>query len=252
MATTPPRRRKVIFSATALLLAAGVTTAALQLNAEAERNNASQPVTIASQATSEASAPVQGPGAPTATSPTPPEPGAATLDNPAESPQPAASAPGSPAPEGAVSGMSVAELAEVEQPVSTAVALDEPAALDSGVEAHLGELEAVDGQAAGVGEVSGPAVRFAVTLTNKSGKDLPTNNTVVTANAGPDETPVLQLSGPGATSLPATIPAGQEASATFVFLVPPELRTQVRIFVNYEASSPIVAFSGTAPGVMSK
>jgi hypothetical protein len=148
--------------------------------------------------------------------------------------------------------MSIAELGEIKQPVSAAAALDQPVAIDPSVEAHLGPLESVDGQAEGIGEVSGPAVRFLVTMTNKSGKDLPTNNTVVTANAGPDETPVLQLSGPGATSFPAVIPAGQEASATFVFLVPPELRGQVRIFVNYEASSPIAAFAGTAPGVKSQ
>jgi hypothetical protein len=147
--------------------------------------------------------------------------------------------------------MSAEALAEIEQPVSGAVALDERVAIGSKVEAHLGQLEAVDGEAAGVGEVSGPAIRFTVTIANRSGQDLPTNNTVVTANAGPEETPALQLSGPGATSLPATIAAGQEASASYVFLIPPELRNQIRIFVNYEASSPIAAFAGTAPGVKS-
>ncbi|MGY2743221.1 hypothetical protein [Arthrobacter sp. UYCu723] len=253
MAVTPPRKRHtIIVSAAALLLAAGVTTAALQLNAEAEGSHAAQPVTITPEAGSKASESIQGPGAAaTAATPAPAEAGAATSERPADSAQPAAPVPAPAAPEGAVAGMSVVELAEIKQPVSAA-ALDEPIAIGPRVEAHLGQLEAVDGEAAGVGEVSGPAVRFVVTLTNRTGQDLPTNNTVVTANAGPDERPALQLSGPGATSLPAVIPAGQEISANFVFLIPPELRNQVRIFVNYEASSPIAAFAGTAPGAKSQ
>ncbi|WP_354350934.1 hypothetical protein [Pseudarthrobacter sp. PvP090] len=145
--------------------------------------------------------------------------------------------------------MSDEALAEVKQAVTVAAGLDTPVAADSGVEAHLSQLEAVDGEAAGIGEVAGPAVRFTVTLANRSGHDLPTSNTVVTANAGPEETPALQLSGPGASNFPPMIPAGQEASGTYVFLVPPELRNQIRIFVNYQASSPIAAFAGTAPGV---
>jgi hypothetical protein len=232
--THAKKKRTIFFSATALLLAAGVAFA-LQLNAAAEGGNASQPVAVTSE-----------PG-----SKTPAEPGGTPSDSPAEAPQPAAPASGSTAPEGTLSGMSAEALAEIEQPVSGAVALDERVAIGSKVEAHLGQLEAVDGEAAGVGEVSGPAIRFTVTIANRSGQDLPTNNTVVTANAGPEETPALQLSGPGATSLPATIAAGQEASASYVFLIPPELRNQIRIFVNYEASSPIAAFAGTAPGVKS-
>lgn len=247
-----PRRRRVIFSATALLLAAGVASTALQFHAEAERSNASHPVTVAPLTAPPESAPGKGPGAAsTAATPAPAEPGATTSDNPKGSTQPAVPAPGSPAPDVSASGLSVVELAAVEQPVAAPVAFDHPVALASSVEARLGQLEAVDGQAAGIGEVSGPAVRFTVTLANKSSTDMSTNNVVVTANAGSDETPVLQLSGPGATSFTATIPAGQEASATFVFLVPPDLRDQVRIFVNYEAKSPIAAFAGTAPGVKS-
>lgn len=101
------------------------------------------------------------------------------------------------------------------------VPLDAPATTDTGLVARVGAVEQVAGEAAGPGQVAGPAVRFTVTLENPSGAAAPLVGAVVNAYFGPERTPGIELAGPGASPFRAEVPPGGTATATYVFLRPP-------------------------------
>ncbi|SDR75653.1 hypothetical protein SAMN04488543_0346 [Friedmanniella luteola] len=127
------------------------------------------------------------------------------------------------------------------------VPLDEPEEVDEGLTARVSRLEAVQGEASGPGEVSGPAVRATVTLTNRSREEVDLSSTVVNLFYTADQTPGSALSGPGTKALPTAVRAGEKATGTFVFAVPEDDRSEVLITVDYSVDTPVVAFRGAAP-----
>lgn len=127
------------------------------------------------------------------------------------------------------------------------VPLDEPEEVEEGLTARVSRLEAVAGEASGPGEVSGPAVRATVTLSNRSDERVDLSSTVVNLYHGADETPGSALSGPGTRALPTSVAPGSRASGTFVFAVPEDRRAEVLITVDYSVDTPVVAFRGRAP-----
>lgn len=139
-----------------------------------------------------------------------------------------------------------ARLAETAQPVTGPFAFGKKASVGS-FEVSVSKPEAIQGEAEGIGEVAGPAIRFVVTVRNTSDADLRLDAAVVTADYGKDATPATQLSQSGAKDFPATAAAGKDASGTFVFQVPTGERGIVRIFFNQSASEHVVAFKGAAP-----
>ncbi|MCQ2001754.1 hypothetical protein [Arthrobacter zhaoxinii] len=139
------------------------------------------------------------------------------------------------------------EINDAPQPVAAAGALNRPADVSDGVEAAVGSFEAVDGDPGGAAEAGGPSIRFSVTVSNRTGSAISLEEAVVNVEAGPDATPATQLSGPGGTAFPATLGAGESASAVFVFRVAPELRQALRILFHYQATTPIAAFEGPMP-----
>ncbi|MHA7277748.1 hypothetical protein ACX80O_14680 [Arthrobacter sp. Hz1] len=141
-----------------------------------------------------------------------------------------------------------AELATLEQPVSEPVDLEEPTVVTEGISARISTMEAIEAEAFGIGEIAGPALRFVITVENTTDDPVSLSNSVVNVEFGPESLPAVQLTGSGATGFPATVDAGGSASATLVFTVPADQRDQVRILLNLEASSPIAAFEGAAPG----
>lgn len=140
-----------------------------------------------------------------------------------------------------------AALAAVPQKVAPPVPLNKAVSVQLGVGLSVNTIEAVDGQAQGIGEIAGPAIRFNATVTNSSGAELPAASISVLVEYGKDNTPAAELSGPGKTEFPSVIAKGQSATATFVFNVPVEQRDQVRILISLNASSPIAAFEGAVP-----
>lgn len=138
-------------------------------------------------------------------------------------------------------------LADTPQSVAPAVEIGVASKPQSGVTATVSNIEAVDGKAQGPGEISGPAVRFTVTLNNAGTTAVDGNAVIVNVDSGKDHVPALVLSGPGAVNFPATVGPGEKASGTYVFLVPNDQRDDVRIFFNYKVSSPIAAFEGAVP-----
>ena len=125
---------------------------------------------------------------------------------------------------------------------------DAPAEVAPGVTASIGAITSVTGVASGVGESGGPAIRFEVTITNTGGEAVDLQNTRVTVDSGADRTPASELSGgPDIVAFPATLDAGASATAAYVFTVPAEGRSDVRIYVDYLASVPFALFAGSTP-----
>ncbi|WP_162943786.1 hypothetical protein [Arthrobacter celericrescens] len=139
------------------------------------------------------------------------------------------------------------ELATIAQPVAPAVPLTEKKTVKSGITAAITELQAVDGEATGIGEIAGPALRFKVTVTNGTAAALKLGTSLVTVTYGKDNAPASSLSGPGATEFPLTVAARASASSTVVFGVPKDQRADVRIYFSLDALTPIAVFEGQAP-----
>lgn len=172
-----------------------------------------------------------GPGTPTATVPPASIPPAATL----------------PPSQAAAKAKADAAGALVPQPTAPPLALSEKAKPEAGVTATVGNIEAVAGDGQGPGQISGPAVRFTLTLANGGKAAIETGKVVVNVEGGADSTPAIALSGPGTSPFPESTGPGSSSSGTYVFLLPNDQRDKVRILFNYQVSSPIVAFQGAVP-----
>ena len=116
-----------------------------------------------------------------------------------------------------------------------------------GVEVHLSSVEAVDGKANGVGEVSGPAIRFTVNVANTTDAPVDLKTAVVQLYYGAAQNPGLAVSGPGGSPLPTSVPAGQTVTGVYLFTVPEDQRDTVSITFDYRAGTPVVVFQGTGP-----
>lgn len=108
-------------------------------------------------------------------------------------------------------------------------------------------MKAVDGEARGVGEVSGPAVQFTLEVTNSTERPISLAEAVVNAEAGIERFPAEMLSGPGAVPFPPVVAPGRTVSGVYVFQIPPEQREAVRVLFHYQAVSPVAAFEGAVP-----
>lgn len=154
-----------------------------------------------------------------------------------------ASAPGEPVPPIAPD----AGLAAQELPVAEPVAITGGASSSDGVSIEVTQMEAVDGEALGIGEIAGPAVRFTVSVTNGGNGTLDLGGVVVTVEAGDEALPCTELSGPNAIPFPASVDAGQTATGSFVFRIPAEDRNNVSVFLSYSVDAPVAAFAGAVP-----
>lgn len=140
-----------------------------------------------------------------------------------------------------------AKLAKVDQALAEPVSLNETATVTDGITAEISSPEAVRGEALGIGEISGPSIRFTLTVHNGTKEPITTGSAVVTVRAGENDVPASSVSGPGVVLLPDTIAAGKSGMATYVYLVPVDQRSRVRINFNYDVDYPIAAFEGSAP-----
>jgi hypothetical protein len=127
------------------------------------------------------------------------------------------------------------------------VPLDEPAAIQPGLVAAIEQIEAVEGEARGPGEVAGPAIRFRVTFVNSTSDAVDLSSTVITVDYGDARTPALQLFEPGASPLPGSVAAGATANGVFVFTIPADQRSLVHITVDYSVGVPPLEFTGPVP-----
>jgi hypothetical protein len=135
----------------------------------------------------------------------------------------------------------------VPQATPSPIPIDEPGTIEPGVTASIDTIEAVQGEARGPGEVSGPAIRFRVSIKNSTSEAIDLASTVVTVDYGADRTPALQLYEPGASTLPSSAEAGATASAVYIFTVPVDQRGLVHVTVDYAVGIPPLEFIGPVP-----
>jgi hypothetical protein len=128
-----------------------------------------------------------------------------------------------------------------------AVALDATSSFSRGLVARVTDIEAVNGEARGPGEVAGPALRVAVEIRNDTGRAESLAGTVVTVAYGRDPAPGVSLSGPGVRPLAGSVPAGGAATGRYVFGVPLDQRDKIQVTISLRASLPTVVFEGSAP-----
>ncbi len=127
------------------------------------------------------------------------------------------------------------------------VPIESPGTIVNGLTAQVLGIEAVDGVAQGPGEVSGPSIRFTVTITNDTTAAVDLTSAVVTVDYGADRTPAGQLYEPGASPMPTTVAAGSTASGVYVFSIPVDQRGLVHITVDYAVGVPPLVFTGAVP-----
>jgi hypothetical protein len=112
---------------------------------------------------------------------------------------------------------------------------------------RLEQLEAVDGEANGPGELAGPAVRVTVVATNDSPSPVLLESIVVDLTYGAQNTSAAPISGPGALRFSGEVAPGASATGVYVFEVPVDQRGAVSVLVSYAASVSPVVFQGEAP-----
>lgn len=115
---------------------------------------------------------------------------------------------------------------------------------EPGVTVTVPSVEKVTGEANVPGEVGGPALRFAVELTNGTGEVLDLRTVVVNAYYGPDRTPATPLLKPGGRAFEPEVAADESARGAFVFSIPPELQDQVELEIDAGVGKAIVIFAG--------
>jgi hypothetical protein len=129
---------------------------------------------------------------------------------------------------------------------TTSAPLEDTASLDNGVEIRVTDVESVQGDAQGPGEIAGPAVRVSIEVTNTSDEEVAMDLALVNVYYGEDKTPASALSGPGLAPLTGSIPAGKSATGAYVFSVPENQREQLTVEFSYSTDAPTVIFSGSA------
>ena len=246
------RRRlpRVLLALAAVLVVALAALLVLRVRGagnQAQGPSTPAPTAGASSSASPVSSATPSPSPSTTASPDPSATSASSASaRPSSSARPSASPPPAPRP--------TASATRSSDPAPTAtvstkppVPIDKPDEVERGLTARVSKLESVTGEATGPGEIAGPALRAAITLSNDSGEALDLSSTVVNLYYGSAETPASALSGPAAAELPRRVKAGGKATGRFVFSVPAEERSDVLITVDYSVETPVVAFRGRAP-----
>lgn len=175
---------------------------------------------------------------PAATAEATPEASATASGEPAE-PEAAEEPPAEDVPVTVVNGVPLPE-----ENVAAPVTFEEPAEIAPSFNAAVREIRAIDGVGQGIGEISGPALAFTVTLTNNTGAALETFGVVVNAYDSTAAPAIPLLGDPNAEQLPGSIAPGGTATGTYVFRIPPEARDTVTLTVAFDPESPVVVFSG--------
>lgn len=175
---------------------------------------------------------IPGPATPSPGNPTPAAPG-----TPASAP---------PGPDAFAPPRAVGAIDEP-PPVAAAKGFGEAADLARGVSAEVTALQSVEGEARGIGEVGGPAVRVTLEVTNSTGEPISLAEAVVNAETVADRAPAEQLSGPGAIPFPVQVGPGQTVSGVVVFRISAEHRDAVRVLFHYRAVSTVAVFEGSVP-----
>jgi hypothetical protein len=114
------------------------------------------------------------------------------------------------------------------------------------VRVDLTGFRSVKSKANGPGEISAPAVRLTIRLTNTGAKSLALTSVVVNAYYGSAGTPGIQIIGdPASKPFTGSLKPGKQATAVFVFNMPVSKRGDATITVSPSPTLPIAVFAGS-------
>lgn len=131
------------------------------------------------------------------------------------------------------------------QPKLRPVPLRRPASFGSGVTASVVATQPVRIKAKGPGEIEGAGVRFAIRLTNGTGGEITTDEVTVAVYVGQDRTPALPAGANQNNPFAGTVADRASQTGSYVFLVPPAERDDIRLEVSYTVTQPYVVFLGS-------
>jgi hypothetical protein len=138
------------------------------------------------------------------------------------------------------------------------VSLRAVAHFGTGVTARILSIKAIEYQAVGPGQVSGPGLRLVIQVSNGTAKPIGLDNAVV-AVADARGTPGVAMNitptgsgggaghpGPGNFSYPmqGVLAPGHQASGTYVFTIPAGHRDPITVNFSYAGGGPVVLFRG--------
>jgi hypothetical protein len=127
----------------------------------------------------------------------------------------------------------VAQTAEVKQDVKT----------PSGLTANVVSVESYTATATRPGEVSGPAVKVTLRLTNGTGGAFPLSTATVNAYYGSSATPAAPVAGDSAAKpFTGSLQPGASATAVYVFTVPADDDEAVTVTLSDQAGAQLVVF----------
>lgn len=128
-------------------------------------------------------------------------------------------------------------------PTAPPVDLDEEASFGTGVTATVVRVDAIEAEARGPGEISGPALAFEVEVTN--GADAEVSLDAVTVNlTDADGAPGLPMTGSPADPFGGVLAPGRSTTGVYVFTVDSDARDDVTLEVAYTTEAHVVLFRG--------
>ncbi|MHA3703890.1 hypothetical protein ACXR2U_17100 [Jatrophihabitans sp. YIM 134969] len=112
-----------------------------------------------------------------------------------------------------------------------------------GLTATVITIEPITTTASLPGEIAGPGVRLTLAIQNRSSSPLDLGNVTVDLqdSSGSSATP---LTGNGSKPFTGTAAPGGSATGVYVFTLPVDDRSGVRLYVTSKASLPVVVFTG--------
>jgi hypothetical protein len=138
-----------------------------------------------------------------------------------------------------------AGIVEPGRKIAPPVAMTKPSVADT-VRVGLTGFTAIKSKASGPGEISAPAVRFTIRLTNTGAKPLTLTSVVVNAYYGKAGTPGIGITGdPSSKPFTGSLGAGATRSAVYVFDMPVSKRRDATITVSASPTLPIAIFAGS-------
>lgn len=120
------------------------------------------------------------------------------------------------------------------------------------VRIEIGEVQAVKAKAKLPGEISGPAVKVPVTITNNTDKVIISRDVIADVFFGEDLLPGTPLISAEDANFPISINPGDEVTASYVVVVPDGVGESIRVTVNYQAAEPVAVFDGIRPTAASE
>ena len=127
------------------------------------------------------------------------------------------------------------------------VPLTEQVAPVPGLVFGIGVVRPVDVPDPARDDAGAPALRFSVSVRNDTDAPVALESTTVSLYAGAQQLPMAALPESSRGMLPARVAAGATVTGLYVFAVPAEAMSSLKVVVDYAVGAPRVVFVGSVP-----